>query len=136
MSSILMITKPIITEKSWLDLYWECGITAPFLGLSALGYLWLFYVCLLWVVRKQSSFHFQLLLPSALLPVIIGIFGSAMVSYKALNSVQSPYACEPVLHIAELLLPLIAGSFLSACFICMSLVILYINGHAQAKQRL
>jgi hypothetical protein len=131
-----MIAAPIISKKTLIDHYLECGDVAPFLGLSAILFLWLLFICGLWVLRKQPSFHFQLLLPCALLPVMIGLFGSSLGLYEVLDFKPSPYACEAIFRPAEAVLPLLAGSFLSTCFLSLSLVILFIKGSALAKQQL
>ena len=47
-----------------------------------------------------------------------------------------PFGSDAFLRSAEAVLPLIAGSFLSTCFIFLSLVILFIKGRTLAKQQL
>lgn len=135
-NAILMATAPRIVKRSLIDHYLECGDVAPFLGLSAVLFLWLLFICALWIGKKQSSFYFQLLLPCALLPVMIGLFGSSLGFYQVLDFTPSPGACDGVSNPAEAVLPLIAGSFLSTCFIFLSLVILFIKGRTLAKQQL
>ena len=98
-------------------------------------FLWLLFICALWIVKKQSSFYFQLLLPCALLPVMIGLFGSSVGLYEVLDF-TSPIGSDAFLRSAGAVLPLIAGSFLSTCFIFLSLVILFIKGRTLAKQQL
>ena len=115
--------------------YLECGEVAHFLGVSAILFLWLFFICALWISKKQASFYFQLLLPCALLPVMIGLFGSSLGWYGMLDF-SPPFGSEVSYRSAGALLPLIAGSCLSACFLFLSLVILFIQGSTLAKQQL
>lgn len=136
-SSMLMAIAPApaISKKTWIDQYMECGAVAPYLGLSTILFLWLVYLCALKVVRKQSSFYFQLLLPCAFLPVMIGLFGSSLITYKVLDYSPSPYACELIFRPAVALAPLIVGSFVSTCSLFLSLILFFIQGSTLAKQQ-
>jgi hypothetical protein len=134
-SSMLMAIPPAILKKTWIDQYMECGAVAPYLGLSTILFLWLVYVCALKVLRKRSSFHFQLLLPCAFLPVMIGLFGSSLGTYEILDYSPSPYACELIFRPAEALAPLIVGSLVSTCSLFLSLILFFIQGSTLAKQQ-
>jgi len=135
---LMAIARPI-SKKTWIDQYMECGAVAPYLGLSTILFLWLVYVCALKVLRKQSSFHFQLLLPCAFLPVTIGLFGSSLGTYQILDyrpsAIASTIACDVIFRPAEVLIALIVGSFVSMCSLVLSLVLLFIQGITLAKQQ-
>lgn len=96
-------------------------------------FIWLVYVCVFKVLRKQSSFHFQLLLPCAFLPVVIGLFGSSLGTYQILDYRPSAIACDVIFRPAEVLAPLIVGSFVSMCSLFVSLILLFIQGRNLSK---
>jgi len=124
------ILQALVVRKSYIDYYAECGFSAHFLVLSGILFLWIAFTCILTSADKARSLYPRLLIPCSLLPIIIGIFGSSYGLHGALESMRfHPYNGANSIgsisyHPEELLLPLIAGSFLSAVFIFLSIAII------------
>ena len=115
-----------VTKKSLIDYYLECGMSASFLAVAVLIFLWI-----LWAAIGNPRVLHRLLMPASLLPILIGVFGSASACYGGLRSLRFPpnsgLACEWVIAWEEGMIPLVAGSFLSIVFVLMSLVFQFIH---------
>jgi hypothetical protein len=113
-----MAIAPMIRKRTFLQYYMECGPSANFIAISCILFLWIAFVCCLQRADGGRSRYVSLLVPSSLLPIAIGIFGSSHALYQGLDFLHnhSKYS-DAVLRPQELVIPLIAGSFLSALFI-------------------
>jgi hypothetical protein len=129
-----MTIAPMIRKHSIFDYYGECGPSANFILLSCILFLWIVFICCLQRSDKDRSSFVNLLLPSSLLPILIGIFGSSHALYQGLHFMyHRSQGCDAVMHPEELVIPLIAGSFLSGIFIFFTVVLLFINNNRRSK---
>ncbi len=114
-----------VTKKSLIDYYMECGLAAHFLAVAVLIYLWI-----LWVAIGNPRALHRLLMPASLLPILIGVFGSASAYYGGLKSLRFPKNSELTNWVTaweEGMIPLIVGSFLSIVFVLITLVFQFIH---------
>lgn len=123
----------IIQGKTWMDYYMESRPSAHFIAFAALVYLWLFFLCGLRIAQNRPAVYFQLLLPCSLLPLVIGICGTSITLQSYLGFIPSPHS-DLVWRLAEVLSPLIAGSFLTALFLLMTLMILFFQKRHAAQK--
>ncbi len=126
----------MVTKRTFLDYYLECGFSAHFIVLSGILFLWIAFICIISSVDKVRSPYPSLLLPCSLLPIIIGMFGSSLGLHTALELMQGPPQEGLSSRPAELLLPLIAGSFLTAVFVFMSIVIMFLGQFSNANRKI
>ena len=129
-----MAIAPMIRKHSILDYYGECGPSANFILLSCILFLWIAFICCLQRADKNRSSYVNLLLPSSLLPIVIGIFGSSHALYQGLHfSYNRNQATDIVRPPEELVIPLIVGSLLSGTFIFLTVVLLFINSNRRSR---
>ena len=129
-----MAIAPMIRKHSILDYYGECGPSANFILLSCILFLWIAFICCLQRADKNRSSYVNLLLPSSLLPIVIGIFGSSHALYQGLHfSYNRSQATDIVRPPEELVIPLIVGSLLSGTFIFLTVVLLFINSNRRSR---
>jgi len=129
-----MAIAPNIRNRTFLDYYYECGPSANFIALSCILFLWIAFICCLQRADRNRSNYVNLLLPSSLLPIVIGIFGSSHALYQGLNFMyHRSQGSDAVMHPEELVIALIAGSFLSGIFIFFTVVILFINSNRNSR---
>ena len=124
------------TKRTFINYYLECGFSAHFIALSGILFLWIAYICILSSVDQARSPYPRLLFPCSLLPITIGIFGSSLGLHAALELMQGSPREGLSSRPAELLLPLIAGSFLTAVFVFMSIVIMFLGQFSKANRRI
>ena len=119
-----MTIAPMIRKHSIFDYYGECGPSANLILLSCILFLWIVFICCLQRADKDRSRYVNLLLPSSLLPILIGIFGSSHALYQGLHfKYNQSQATDIVRPPEELVIPLIAGSFLSGIFIFNTIIL-------------
>jgi len=126
----------IYPKKTIIDYYMECGNSAHFITLAAILFLWILYLCAQRNSVRAGKVYYQLLLPCSILPIVIGVFGSAIGLYEILDFAQSPqaaYGDGGSYHTAEVLIPLVAGSFLTGVFLFLTMVTWFIRGSIAGK---
>ena len=126
----------MVNKRTFLDYYLECGFSANFIALAGILFLWIAFISILSSTDKARSPYSELLLPCSLLPITIGIFGSSFGLYTGLEFIQSAPLEGITGNPAELLLPLIAGSLLSAVFIFLSIVIIAFGRIFKVRRRI
>lgn len=116
-----------IRSRTFWDYYMDCGPSANFIAISCILFLWIAFICCLQRADGGHSRYVSLLVPSSLLPIVIGIFGSSHALYQGLDFIHNHSLGDPVLHPEEWVIPLIAGSFFSAIFIFLTIMVKFIN---------
>lgn len=129
-----MAVAPIIRNHSFLNYYSECGPSANFIALSCILFLWIAFICCLQRADRNRSSYVNLLLPCSLLPIVIGIFRSSLALYQLLDFIHPrSQGSDVVMHPEELVIPLIASSFLSGISLFLTIVILFIDSHRNSR---
>jgi hypothetical protein len=120
-----------MVQKTFLDYYMECGSSAHFIALSVI----LFIGALCATFKRPVLFN-RLLLPSSVLPIILGIYGCSSNLQRVLTNMLSSGVLDPSpwqAGAAECLQPLVFGSFLSGMFVVITLISLFILRNAIAE---
>jgi hypothetical protein len=115
-----------VTKKSLIDYCMECGQSGHFLAVAVLVFFWI-----LWMAIGNPRLFHRLLSSAAMLPILIGVFGSAATYYEGIATSRNPpisgIACGLTTHWENGLTPLIIGSFLTIVFNVVNLVFQFIH---------